>query len=278
MKLIISDEQIKALMPNVIQFTKSETTPLSKLAPYIDSAEKWLASEFTSEQVFLMICDERTDCATRSAACRAVVAEALIDAIPALDVVMTANGFAVTSTQNLTPASRQRVDTLIKSLTAERDAAIDILLHRLHIIEEWRQTEQAEWFGATLFPNFAIVKTVDVATGSLWERYQQIRAEIVAIESELAYSWVSPEMMDALRTKNRDNTLCDVQKHVVCMLQAQERGMLNGKPVNDRAMNDIVNIIRSQPWAFAEWHDSETARLFDPPVFKNDKKASGYFF
>ena len=32
------------------------------------------------------------------------------------------------------------------------------------------------------------------------------------------------------------------------------------------------------PESFSEWHLSETAKLFGPPVFRNEKKATGYFF
>ena len=30
--------------------------------------------------------------------------------------------------------------------------------------------------------------------------------------------------------------------------------------------------------AYPEWHNSATAQLFSPPVFKNKKNAAGYFF
>lgn len=47
---------------------------------------------------------------------------------------------------------------------------------------------------------------------------------------------------------------------------------------NLRAHADIVNYIRLNPESFSEWHKSETAKMFAPPVFRNEKKASGYFF
>lgn len=278
MKLIISEAQIRMLMPNTIQFTKSEQTPLTKLAPFIDTAEQWLATNFTSDAVMKLICDERTDGATRKAACRAALAEALINAIPSLDVVMTANGFAVTATQNLTPASRPRVDALINSMVKMRDDALDELLHRLPLIAEWRHTEQAAWFGATLFPDFDITLNADVSSGSRWEHYQQLRIQLLAIESELAYSWVSPELMSELRSKNLNGSLTEMQMRVVDMLKIVECAVLRGQPINHRLMGDVVNIIRMQPSDFKLWHDSDTARLFEPPVFHNDKNSSGYFF
>ena len=45
-----------------------------------------------------------------------------------------------------------------------------------------------------------------------------------------------------------------------------------------RRWQDIVNYIRQRHEAYPEWHNSATAQLFSPPVFKNKKNAAGYFF
>lgn len=50
------------------------------------------------------------------------------------------------------------------------------------------------------------------------------------------------------------------------------------RPLRDEAMRDIVEYIRNRPDTFPEWHRSETARLFSPPVFRNEKKSKGYWF
>nr|WP_303323201.1 DUF6712 family protein [uncultured Duncaniella sp.] len=44
---------------------------------------------------------------------------------------------------------------------------------------------------------------------------------------------------------------------------------------NSRRLADIVNNIRRRPSDFPEWRSSDTARLFAPPIFNNDKKSSG---
>lgn len=51
-----------------------------------------------------------------------------------------------------------------------------------------------------------------------------------------------------------------------------------GAPLDKRALTDLVNFIRENPDKYPEWHASRTAGLFDPPVFGNDKKSSGYWF
>ena len=44
------------------------------------------------------------------------------------------------------------------------------------------------------------------------------------------------------------------------------------------ALRDIVDYIRRHPGTFPEWHRSDTARLFSPPVFRNSKESPGYWF
>lgn len=53
------------------------------------------------------------------------------EALPHLDLILTANGFAVISNQNLTPASRQRVDELRERLRREKSDTRDAFLKEL---------------------------------------------------------------------------------------------------------------------------------------------------
>ena len=53
------------------------------------------------------------------------------EALPHLDLILTANGFAVTSNQNLSPASRQRVEELRERLRREKSDARDALMEGL---------------------------------------------------------------------------------------------------------------------------------------------------
>jgi hypothetical protein len=41
---------------------------------------------------------------------------------------------------------------------------------------------------------------------------------------------------------------------------------------------DVVNIIREHPDVFPAWHSSPIAELYAPPVFKNKKSSSAYWF
>ena len=84
--------------------------------------------------------------------------------------------------------------------------------------------------------------------------------------------------MSALRSENLRSDLTPKRGDIVRQTQAQIVAYLKSGSFNSRRLADIVNYIRLNPESFSEWHKSETAKLFAPPIFRNDKKASGYFF
>lgn len=192
--------------------------------------------------------------------------------------MLTPNGFAVVNTSNLAPASKPRVDRLVGSMLSHRDDCIAALLPELVGASKWLTSSQADFFGATLFPDLAIVDSVGGATGSKWEKYLELRPQVIDLEASLAEEWLSPELMSALRSENLRGDLTQKRSEIVRQVKAQITGYLKGGSFSSRRLADIVNIIRQSESEFPEWHQSETAKLFAPPVFRNEKKAKGYFF
>ena len=278
MKLITTDAQLRAHIPNIIASVKGETPLIERLSLFLDLAEDWVKTTFTSESTFNTICGYTDNNNIKILCSRLVVADALRRAIPSLDIVLTPNGFAVVNTSNLAPASKPRVDRLVGSMLAHRDDCIAALLPALVNASKWLNSEQADFFGATLFPNLNIIDAVGVAAGSRWEKYLELRSQVIDLEASLAEEWLSPELMSALRFDNLRGDLTEKRNEIVRQTQAQIVGYLKGGSFNSRRLADIVNYIRLNESDFVEWHQSKTANLFAPPIFRNEKKASGYFF
>lgn len=278
MKLITTDAQLRAHIPNIIASVKGETPLIERLSLFLDLAEDWVKTTFTSESTFNTICGYTDSNPVKILTARLVVADALHRAIPSLDIVLTPNGFAVVNTSNLAPASKPRVDRFVGSMLAHRDDCIAALLPELVGASKWLTSSQADFFGATLFPDLAIVDSVGGATGSKWEKYLELRPQVIDLEASLAEEWLSPELMSALRSENLRGDLTQKRSEIVKQVKAQVVGYLRSGSFNSRRLADIVNYIRLNPESFSEWHKSETAKLFAPPVFRNEKKASGYFF
>ena len=277
-KLITTDAQLRSHLPNIIASVKGETPFIERLALFLDLAEDWVRTTFTSETTFNTICGYTDSNPLKVLTSRLVVADALRRAIPSLDIVLSPNGFAVVNTSNLAPASKPRVDRLIGSMLSHRDDCIAALLPGLVGASKWLTSPQADFFGATLFPDLRIVDAVGGTTGSKWDRYLELRPQVIDLEASLAEEWLSPELMSALRSETLRGDLNEKRHEIVRQVKAQVVGYLRGGSFNSRRLADIVNYIRLNAESFEEWHKSETAKLFAPPVFRNEKKASGYFF
>lgn len=278
MKLITTDEQLRSHIPNIIASVKGEMPFIERLALFLDLAEDWVKTTFTSESTFNTICGYTDSNNIKILCSRLVVADALRRAIPSLDIVLTPNGFGVVNTSNLAPASKPRVDRLVGSMLAHRDDCIAALLPEIVGASKWLASDRADFFGATLFPDLGIVDSLGSVQGSRWEKYLELRSQVIDLEASLAEEWFSPELMSALRSENLRGDLTVKRSEIVRQVKVQVVGYLRSGSFNSRRLADIVNYIRLNPEFFGEWHQSETAKLFEPPVFRNEKKASGYFF
>ncbi len=186
MKLITTDEQLRSHLPNIIASVKGEVPFIERLALFLDLAEDWVKTTFTSESTFNTICGYTDSNNIKILCSRLVVADALRRAIPSLDIVLTPNGFGVVNTSNLAPASKPRVDRLVGSMLAHRDDCIAALLPEIVGASKWLASDRATFFGATLFPDLGICDAVGGATGSRWEKYLELRSQVIDLEASLA--------------------------------------------------------------------------------------------
>ena len=278
MKLITNDDTLRQYLPNVFATVKGEVSLFDKVLVDIDLAENWVIETFVSTKTFNTICGYTADNPIRIITAKLIASEALRRAIPSLDLVLTPNGFGVVSNQNIAPASKERVDRLVGSMLAHRDDCIAALLPELVGASKWLASSQADFFGATLFPDLAICDSVGGATDSKWEKYLELRSQVIDLEASLAEEWLSPELMSALRSENLRSDLTEKRKRIVEQVKAQIVSYLRGGSFSSRRLADIVNFIRQDATTFKEWHGSEVAKLFAPPVFRNKKNSAGYFF
>lgn len=276
-KLITNDDTLRQYLPNVFATVKGEVSLFDKVKVDINLAENWVIETFVSTNTFNTICGYAEDNPIKIITAKLIATEVLSWAIPSLDLVLTPNGFGVVSTQNIAPASKERVDRLIGSLADYRDECIGNILPALGGESQWLTSSQALFFGETLFPDLAITDQVK-GTGSKWERYLALRPKILDIEASLAEEFFSPELMVRLRNEVLRNTHTADLARVINAIRGQVVDLLNGGLIRMRDMIDVVNHIRCYPDLFPEWHASETAKLFSPPIFTNLKTNKGYWF
>lgn len=125
-----------------------------------------------------------------------VAIRAFLDVFRQLDLVLTPTGFGVVSTQQMAPASKQRVDALIGHL---RDSALRVhgqLLTKLCLVENWGNTVQAKENISTLFFDFRMLQNMSgPAVSHLdWQAAQRLIGEA----DEMLRQKLSNEYMEEL--------------------------------------------------------------------------------
>ena len=280
MRLVNNDEQVRKLMPNAFASVEGERNLLEKLEPYIDEAENFAETKLTGQTLFADLINEVDTDPVRMLVERIIITHAFFKAVPALDLVLTPNGFGIVSNTNVAPASNERVERLIGALEGQRDNAIEQLLFRLPSVTGWLDTPQADYFTSTLFPNISVCHRLAIREHR-WSEFVQLHGRFVFIESQLAEAYFSQEQMKVFRSKVITGELMatPLMGEIVRQLQSLELMLVTEKMhVHPQGFFDLVNVIREHAETFPEWHASDTAKLYTPAVYINKKENGGYWF
>ena len=281
-QLITTDEQLRRYLPNAFATVEGEAPFYEKILPWLEIAERWMLEQFVGVDFTEALLAMNDDSPLRLTACSVVAHEAMMRAIPSLDLVLTPNGFGIVSNQNVAPASRDRVVRLINSLETSRDNAIEQMVSYLFRNEQWYGTPKRHWFTATLFPNISVVNLCGI-TDKRWMNYLSLRLKAIDIEQRIAEEYVSPEQMAVLRedVMGIDWNFSLTQRlhlQIIERLQTVIVSALQGNMLNIQSLRDIVDFMRKNEEHFPEFAGSDTAKLFTPPIFENKKTAHGYWF
>lgn len=277
--LITSDEQLRLFLPNALRTVTGEVSFFDKLTPDLDAAEAWLTLHVIAPQSLNSLPDEQAKELAFTLARRIVVSDALLRAVPQLDLVLTPNGFGIVSNQNIVPASKDRVDRLLANLELVRDRTLQQLLPMLYIANggEWYKSDQGHYFGSTLFPFLDLAPLLGHRE-HFWQLYQDYQPRVVLMEQELADKFISMPVYDRLRHGLLHNCLSLLEVDLTNRLRAIELSLLRGEPLNIPALHTLVTFIRQNPDEFPEWAESTTAALYTDQSFHNQKQSSGYWF
>ena len=277
MLLITTNEQLTALLPNIAVTVKGETPLIDKLAPFLNAAEQWAADTFLSSVMLAEISSRYETDSLRATTTQVIVNEAFRRALPQLDVILTPNGFGIVSNANIAPASKERIERLLSSLLNNRDAAIYQLLTLLCKQNSWLATEQAEFFRGTMFPTLKHSQSL--------QEYLETHEKLIPIEEHIAEQYLSMELLSTLRAQVQSSQFSTPKhKHICRVLQAVEVDCLSNatsttlSPRAHKTLTQIVELIRSNPEDFPEWHASATAQLYTPQVFENKKDSKAFWF
>ena len=161
--LINDNDTLKKYVPNTLKAVAGELSLFDKIQYHLLQAEQWLTATFVSSDTMSRI-RTYSDSTPLLHYCRIITAaEAMLHAVPQLDLILTPNGFGIVSNQNVIPASKERIERLLLSLEKQRDDALAVILTLLPEAHRWTASEQFNYFAATMFPTLDIVHQLGFA-------------------------------------------------------------------------------------------------------------------
>lgn len=266
----LTNETIKCFIPNVLTEVDGETPLADKLAPFIDSAKIWIEAEYIGQENFLAGDDENF-------ALKILVAKAVADALPSLDLVVTPTGMAVVNTDTLAPASKDRVDRLINSLREQIRNSIPKLIEICNNYAQWRSSERGLYFRSTF------LRPSDVNNGIHGLEnisYSEARLRAISVESKIAERYLGRNFLNALRDDYNDNIITREHTLVSLTLSAILSIIVREEPFDQNrmwhAVRPIINELKYYSNYETLWlHDM--GNQFNNQGFVNDIKGGFYF-
>lgn len=284
MSALISDNTtLLRYIPNTLKAVAGETSLYDKIQYHLLHAETWLTDTFVSTDTMSRI-KTYSDITPLLHFCRIIVtAEAMLHAIPQLDLILTPNGFGIVSNQNIAPASKERIERLLLSLEKTRDDALQTIQPMLLEAHHWLNSKPYNFFAKTMFPTLDIVQNLGF-NDHIWLKYTDIRNQLIIIEDKLARDYFSESLMETLRKciiRNDFSKSPDSNAYLKLSnrIRSIEFSILRTGEFPTPSIIDAVNLIRTTKFTtFPDWWKSDLPNLFKDHGYKNKKDSPGYFF
>lgn len=198
-----------------------------------------------------------------------------------LDLVLTATGFGIVSTESTAPASKSRVDALVEELSLKELDLIDEMIQELMTVEGWGQTEQAQMRVATFFyrPQQLRSMTTLKFTTDNW----QLALGRATTASALLRNEISDEYMDELlqktRTASLDNAdLIVVGKCLAFMADFISMYDLRGGMPNELLLQQVVQQLECYSESYPTYVSSRLYAKRHAERYQNKREDPTFFF
>ena len=217
----------------------------------------------------------------KTLAIRTVCLDAFVRTARSLDLVLTATGFGIVSTESTAPASRARVDALIEEMAVEELLAIEQMFQKLVMVEGWGQTLQAQQRITTLFYRPSLMKSLSglVLTTQNWQTAQ---GRAVTADTFLRAE-ISDEYMEELLLKTRTATLENADIIVVDKCNRFTADFITnfelsrGMP-NKHQLQAIMEQIEAYPQSYPTYVSSRLYARRHAERYQNKREDPTFFF
>lgn len=212
---------------------------------------------------------------------RIVCIEAFVGSVRSLDLVLTATGFGIVSTESTAPASAARVQALVDEMRLQACLAAERLVELLVLVEGWADTPQARQRIPVLFWKPSLMRSYCMLPLTA-ENWQTVLAKAMTFDS-FVRNVVSTEYMDHLLQHLRHGTMGNDDIIVMDMCNRLTATAVNVEPVDYQAAlgaqaDAIVRHLEKYTDKYPVYGASDLYARKHHSTYENRKQDPTFFF
>lgn len=201
--------------------------------------------------------------------------------IPQLDLILTPTGFGVVRTENLAPASPERVNNLLRAITNAAADAIDGLLYYLIKKQpnKWGEKVQASTWITSVFYTGIQLAQYGIRESAHRSDLVALRPRILEAETQIM-SRISPELFEALLVKIRTN-YGDVElwRHLhVRIIQVVRLHLQQDRRAERYQQDLLLKFVEDNLDTFTAYAESSTYKANHYKPYENRQDDTTFFF
>lgn len=222
--------------------------------------------------------EEGTDTVLVQTVKRLACVRAFLNEMRGLDLVLTATGFGVVSTQDTAPASKMRVDALDGQLRRNERLLLGTLVTHLFSVTGWNQQPQRQWQVQTLFYAIQHLERFAGINHAKPEDWDTAVPTILAADAFLR-KHLGNVYMDELITQLTGITLTP-PNHAIVHLCLQYIGACIAQNVKlkEEVYMRMINLMEADLSKYPKYDDSKAYRLNHFKPYENHEEDSAFHF
>lgn len=224
--ILITIEQFKEVITNL----DSNFEDITEFQTYIDSAEDWLKREIIGEELYNYL---QSDSGPQGGEIfrkvrKPIALYAYLLAIPYLDVIQTKQGMGVVNTNNISPASKDRVNKVKEALKADLDYSVEDLIEYLETAEN---TIKEKWQASSAYSKIFDVLVYSVRDFSDYielnnnrRLFMKMKSSMITVHKNVIAKAISENYLNELVGKQSsgeleeaDTAIIENLKHAICL-------------------------------------------------------------
>lgn len=203
---------------------------------------------------------------------------AFLNEMRGLDLVLTATGFGVVSTQDTAPASKMRVDALEGQLRRQERLLLGTLLDRLFRVEGWNRQPQRQWQVQTLFFNLQQLEQWAGINHPKPEDWDTNYPTVMAADAFLR-KHISNAYMDELIAQMTGHSLSSQNIHIVILCQQYIGACIaQNNRLKEETYMRLINRLEADLSLYPTYAGSEAYRLNHFTPYENHAEDSAFHF